>query len=63
MFGQIEIEITLAPAGVLMLGAVTTTTAFAGITGSQIGTNIPAAGSLTGTALSAEGASYKLTDL
>jgi hypothetical protein len=63
MFGQLDLEITPAPCGVLMLGAVTTTTAFAGITGSQIGTNIPAAGSLTGTALAAEGTSYKLSDM
>ena len=62
MFGQIDIEISLAPAGVLMLGAATTTTALAAINGSQIGTNIAAAVSV-GAAVAAEGTSYKLSDI
>ena len=62
MFGQIDIEITLAPSGVLMLGAATDAVNLAAITGSQIGTNIPEALKVAA-ATAAEGTSYKLTDI
>ncbi len=62
MFGPIVIEITLAPSGVLMLGASPTANALAAITGSQIGTNIDAA-SQVAAAIVAEGISYKLSDI
>ena len=62
MFGPIVIEITLAPAGVLMLGASPTASALTAITGSQIGTDIPAATQVAA-AISPEGTSYKLSDI
>ncbi len=62
MFGQIDIEITLAPSGVLMVGAETTTNDLMSITGSQIGTNIVAVVKVT-TVVAPEGTSYKLSDV
>ena len=64
MFGQIDIEITLAPAGVLGLGRAITAAALAAVTAanSEIGKEIPAALAIT-TAIAAEGTSYKLTDV
>jgi hypothetical protein len=66
MFGQIDLEITLAPAGVLMLGKKPENTALAAVAydaaTNEIGVDIPAA-TLVTTAIAAEGTSYKLTDI
>ncbi len=60
MFGQIDLEITLAPAGVLMLGKKPDATTIANITqaNSEIGLDIPAVAT-HGSILAAEGTSYK----
>ena len=64
MFGQIDLEITLAPAGVLGLGSPITANALVAVTApnSEIGIAIPAA-VVIGAILPAEGTSYKLTDI
>ena len=64
MFGQIDLEITLAPAGVLGLGSPITANALVAVTApnSEIGIAIPAA-AVIGAILPAEGTSYKLTDI
>jgi hypothetical protein len=66
MFGQIDIEITLAPAGVLGLGKSPTAGAIATLafdaTSNEIGIAIPAAAAVTA-AIAAEGTSYKLSDI
>ena len=64
MFGPIVIEITLAPSGVLGLGAPTTDAALTEITAanSEIGVAIAAAVKV-GAAISPEGTSYKLSDI
>ena len=60
MFGQIDLEITLAPAGVLMLGKKPENTALAAVAydaaTNEIGVDIPAA-TLVTTAIAAEGTS------
>jgi hypothetical protein len=65
MFGQIDLEITLAGAGVLGLGVSPSASAFTEVTAanSEIGVAMPAAIALTGSALAAEGTSYKLSDI
>jgi hypothetical protein len=64
MFGQIDIEITLAPAGVLMLGKAPDSSTIANVTdaNSEIGIDIPSVGTNT-TTITAEGTSYKLSDI
>ena len=64
MFGQIDLEITLAPAGVLMLGKAPDSATIAIVTdaNSEIGIEIPAVATNT-TTITAEGTSYKLTDI
>jgi hypothetical protein len=66
MFGQIDLEITLAPAGVLMLSKKSENTALAEVAydaaTNEIGVDIPAAALVT-TAIAAEGTSHKLTDI
>jgi len=66
MFGQIDIEITLAPAGVLGLGKAPAAGALASLAfdaaSNEIGVAIPAAAALTA-AIAAEGTSYKLSDI
>ena len=56
MFGQIDIEITLAPAGVLMLGKHPDASTIANVTdaNSEIGIDIPIVGTNT-TTITAEG--------
>ncbi len=64
MFGQIDLEITLAGSGILLLGKLTENADLAAVTAanSEIGIAIPAAVKV-GAALAAEGTSYKLTDV
>jgi hypothetical protein len=64
MFGQIDLEITLAPAGALGLGTLPEAGLFAAVTAanSEIGVAMPATAVLTAT-IPAEGTSYKLTDI
>ena len=64
MFGQIDLEITLAGSGVLLLGKLTENADLAAVTtaNSEIGIAIPGALKV-GAALAAEGTSYKLTDV
>ena len=66
MFGPIVIEITLAPPGVLGLGASPKAGAIAALafdaTSNEIGVDIPSAAAVT-TAIAAEGTSYKLSDI
>jgi len=64
MFGQIDLEITLAGSGVLMLGKKTdaTTIAVVAEADSEIGIAIPAVAAAA-TVLAAEGTSYKLSDI
>jgi hypothetical protein len=64
MFGQIDLEISLAPAGVLMLGKKPDATTIANITqaNSEIGLDIPSVAT-HGSILAAEGTSYKLSDI
>jgi hypothetical protein len=64
MFGPIVIEITLAPPGVLGLGAPTSNADLTAVTAanSEIGVAIAAATKVTA-ALAAEGTSYKLSDI
>ena len=64
MFGQIDLEITLAPSGILGLGIATTANDLAAVTAgnSEIGIAIPAAAKVTA-AVPAEGTSYKLSDI
>jgi len=64
MFGQIDIEITLALAGVLMLGKAPDAATIANVTdaNSEIGIDIPAVATNT-TTITAEGTSYKLSDI
>ncbi len=64
IFGPIVLEITLAPSGVLGLGALTTITALAAVTAAnaEIGVAIPSAASVA-SALPAEGTSYKISDI
>ena len=66
MFGQIDLEITLASAGVLGLGNNPTANAIAQVTAnnSEIGIAVPAAAQLgAGITIAAEGISYKSTDI
>ena len=64
MFGQLDLEITLAPAGVLMLGKAPDATTIANVTdaNSEIGIDIPSVATNT-TTITAEGTSYKLSDI
>jgi hypothetical protein len=64
MFGQIDLEITLAGSGVLLLGKLTENADLATVTtaNSEIGIAIPGALKVAA-ALTAEGTSYKLTDV
>ncbi len=66
MFGQIDLEITLASSGVLGLGKSPTAGAIATLafdaTSNEIGIAIPAAAAVTA-AIAAEGTSYKLSDI
>ena len=64
MLGQVDIEITLAPAGVLMLGKTPANAAIAGvvIANSEIGVPITA-GVALGAQLAAEGTSYKISNI
>ena len=64
MYGQLDLEINLAPAGVLMLGAELTEAALAKVEAadSQIGLEIPAAAQ-SGGVVAQEGTSYKLSDI
>jgi hypothetical protein len=66
MFGQIDIEITLAPAGVFGLGKSPTAGAIPSLafdaTSNEIGITIPSADAIT-MAIAAEGTSYKLSDI
>ena len=64
MFGQIDIEITLAPSGVLGLGAPTSNADLAAVTAasSEVGIAIPGALKVAA-AVAAEGTSYKLSDI
>ena len=64
MFGQIDVELTLAPAGVLGLGALPVAATLASVTAanSEIGVAISTAAAVT-VAIAAEGTSYKLTDI
>ena len=64
MFGQIDIEITLAGAGVLGLGAIPAAATLTAVTAanSEIGVAIPSANAVTA-AIASEGTSYKLSDI
>ncbi len=64
MFGQIDLEISLASSGILGLGASPVAAALAQVTAanSEIGIAIPAATQLA-TVIAAEGTSYKLSDI
>jgi hypothetical protein len=64
MFGQIDIEFTLAPSGILGLGAQTSAANFAEVLSgaSEIGIAMPAANQVAA-AVAAEGTSYKLFDI
>jgi hypothetical protein len=64
MFGQIDLEITLAPSGILGLGKATEAVDLAAVNAvnSEIGIAIPAAAKVTA-AVPAEGTSYKLSDI
>jgi hypothetical protein len=64
MFGQIDLELTLSPSGVLMLGKTIDSSSIANVTdvNSEIGIDIPAVATNTN-AITAEGTSYKLTDI
>ena len=65
MFGPIVIEITLAPAGVLGLGASPANSTLAAVTAgsSEIGIAITEVTTLITAAIPAEGTSYKLSDI
>jgi hypothetical protein len=64
MCGQIDLEITLAPSGVLGLGALHAAATLTAVTAanSEIVVAIPTANAVTA-AIAAEGTSYKLTDI
>ncbi len=66
MFGQIDLELTLSPAGVLMLGKKSENTALAAVAfdaaGNETGVDIPSSAVVT-TAIAAEWTSYKLSDI
>ena len=64
MFGDIQLEITMAQAGVLMLGAATEALDLAAVTAANSDSGVAiAAGLKVAAAVAAEGTSYKISDI
>ena len=63
MFGQIDIEITLAPSGVLMLGAAISTVTATALTAATSEIGVATVGGAGAGAVAIEGTSYTLSDI